>query len=205
MNYADNVNVTSMKTGASISAPVNETPVNESYMNLQAQSEQVEPVTPEEIIEPVRIKPYTFRKLNSTDLFPMIRIISKIGLDELTEAIDGDVIDNLLNTAKDKVKNVEDGTVEDDGVNEIVDETETTDDISFIVGVGAALKLANKILEHIPSCETEIYTLISRVSGMTVDEVKAVDIDIFLEMLMDFVMKEEFKSFFKAASKLLKR
>ena len=35
--------------------------------------------------------------------------------------------------------------------------------------------------------------------------VKALDLDVFMEMLIDFVTKEEFKSFFKVASKYIKQ
>ena len=40
---------------------------------------------------------------------------------------------------------------------------------------------------------------------MSVDAVKALDIDIFMEMLLDLVTKEEFKRFFKVASKYIKK
>ena len=132
-----------------------------------------------------RIKPYTFRKLNSTDLFPMIKLISKIGIDELTDVFEGDTIKGI--------------------VESVTKKEETSKGQEIIVGVGVALKLVNKIIEHIPSCETEIYTLLSRVSGMEVEDIKLLDLDVFMEMLLDFVMKDEFKDFFKVASKYIKR
>lgn len=173
--------------GVDNSTPITVNASNEACMSLDDVTEQ----------DVEFIKPYTLRKLNSTDLFPMIKIISKIGLDELTQVLEGNVIKDLFSKAKG-----EDAT-KDETEDEATDESKE-DKNQFIVGIGIALKLANKILEHIPSCEKEIYTLLSNVSGMTVEEVKELDLDVFLEMLMDFVMKDEFKSFFKVASKFIK-
>lgn len=162
-------------TNAVETTAVAENPLNKDYMSAQAHEKE---------------KPYTFRKLNSTDLFPMIKIISKIGIDELTQVFDGSVIKMLL------------GKAEQEGSEVDKDAEENS---QFIVGVGVALKVANKILEHIPSCEKEIYSLLAQVSGMNVETVKALDLDIFLEMIVDFVMKEEFSNFFKVASKYINR
>ncbi len=128
-------------------------------------------------------KPYTFRKLNSTDLFPMVKIISKIGLDELTQVFEGDILNSI--------------------VDRVEDEHSDRTHIEFLAGMNVVAKIANKILEHLPDCEKEIYSLLASVSGMTVLEIKGLDIDVFMEMIMDFVMKEEFKSFFKVASKYI--
>ena len=128
-------------------------------------------------------KPYTFRKLNSTDLFPMVKIISKIGLDELTQVFEGDILNSIV------------GRVE----NEHSDKKQ----MEFLAGMNVVAKIANKIFEHLPKCEKEIYSLLANVSGMTVIEVKSLDLDVFMEMILDFVMKEEFKSFFKVASKYI--
>lgn len=140
-------------------------------------------------------KQYQFRTLNSTDLFPMIKIISKIGIDELTQVFDGNLINGLINRAKDTTDEA-DGREGDAGTGQ----KET-----IIVGIGIALKLANKILEHLPCCENEIYTLLANVSAMDIEAVKALPLNIFLEMLLDFIMKDEFKSFFLVASKYIGR
>jgi len=161
--------------------PNTETAVNDDYMSSQTHSEGVEE----------RIKPYTFRKLNSTDLFPMITIISKIGLDELTSVFEGDALKEII---KKFMPNK----------NENADE-ESKKGNQVLVGINVTLKIVNKILEHIPTCETEIYTLLANVSGMNIQAVKALDLDVFMEMLIDFVTKEEFKSFFKVASKYIKQ
>lgn len=162
-----------------------ENTVNDGYMSSQTYSEAVEE----------RVKPYTFRKLNSTDLFPMITIISKIGLDELTSVFEGDAMKEIINKFMPK---------KNEQADEQKDE-ESKKGGQVLVGINVTLKIVNKILEHIPTCETEIYTLLANVSGMDIQAVKALDLDVFMEMLIDFVTKEEFKSFFKVASKYIKQ
>lgn len=169
-------------TGAVSSVPVTESTSNEAYMSAQAQSEP----------EQEEVKPYTFRKLSSPDLFPMLKIISKIGIDELSTVFDGDLIKNLMNKAREET-------------DAAADTEQATEKSQFVVGIGVAFKIANKILEHLPSCEGDIYSLLAGVSGKTVDEIKALDLDVFLEMIVDFICKDEFKNFFKVASKLHKR
>lgn len=178
-----------MNTGVDNSTPTAINPVNEAYMNAQAQPEQVAmPVAVEEQ------KPYVLRKLGAPDLFPMIKIISKIGIDELSTVLEGNFIQSIINDVrvKDAEQDAEQG------------EKKSSGDL-FQIGVGIALKLANKILEHIPSCENEIYMLLGNVSGLGVEGVKALDLDVFLEMIIDFIMKDEFKNFFKVASKYIKQ
>lgn len=169
------------ETSVENSTYAEETSSNEDYMSSQGTSDTVYEIAQKK----ERVKPYTLRKLNSTDLFPMIKIITKIGLDELTEVFEGDAIKQLI----DRVSSKED----------------TVEGKELIVGVGVALKLVNKILEHVPHCEAEIYTLLSRVSGMEVEEIKNFDIDIFMEMLLEFIMREEFTNFFRVASQYINR
>lgn len=130
------------------------------------------------------VKLYKFRKLNSTDLFPMIKLIAKIGIDELTEVFEGDSIKGIVESVSKKEKTIAGREI--------------------IAGVGVALKLVNKIMEHLPYCDNEIYILLSRVSGMSVDQIKILDIDVFMEMILEFVTKDEFKDFFKVASRYIK-
>lgn len=183
-----------MNTGVELSTPTAINPANEAYINAQAQPEQVAmPVAVEEQ------KPYVLRKLGAPDLFPMIKIISKIGIDELSTVLEGNFIQNIINDvrAKDAEQTEQTEQIEQG-------EKKSSGDL-FQIGVGIALKLANKILEHIPSCENEIYMLLGNVSGLGVEGVKALDLDVFLEMIIDFIMKDEFKNFFKVASKYIKR
>lgn len=188
MTYMNNENA---GVGNSTPIPVNAS--NEAYMNAQTQPEQaVTPVSVEET------KPYSFRKLSAPDLFPMIKIISKIGIDELSTVLEGNFVQNIMDDVRSK-------QAEQSEQNDAEQAEKKLGNELFQIGVGIALKIANKILEHIPSCESEIYMLLGSVSGLGVEGVKALDLDVFLEMIIDFIMKDEFKSFFKVASKYIKQ
>lgn len=179
----ENVNMSVFDSGVVNPTPTQENPVYEGYMSAQTVNNTVTPT-----VEPEIVKPYVFRTLNSTDLFPMIKIIGKIGLDELTAVFDGDALKAVIEKFKNKK-----------------DSTDGNADVPLLVGLNVSLKLVNKIIEHIPACESDIYALLAGISGMSIDAVKALDIDIFMEMLLDLVNKEEFKRFFKVASKYIKK
>ena len=74
-----------------------------------------------------------------------------------------------------------------------------------IISVGAevALELASVILTNLPKCEADIYQMLSQTSNLSVDDIKAPgNAVMFLEMVIDFIKKEEFRDFIKVVSKL---
>jgi len=129
-------------------------------------------------------KGYTLRALCSKDVFPMSKIISKVGINEFTKAFEGDDIKNLVESLQS-----EDGNL---------------DDAATIVGVSVALDIANTILGNLSSCEQDIYTLLSGLSGMTKKQIEELPLNTFLEMIVDVIKKDEFKGFFKVVSRLFK-
>ena len=132
-------------------------------------------------------KPYAFRKLSSVDVFLMAKIISKIGINEFTACFENDSIKEAIA----KVTNAERGTKE-------------ADTGASIVGVSVILELSNVILTNIPKCENEIYQLLSQTSDLKIEKIKKLDAAVFIEMVIDFIKKEEFKDFLKVVSKLFK-
>ena len=148
----------------------------------------------EEVIESAGVveqpeKAYTFRKLGAPDIFLMVKIIGKIGLNELKVLFETDGIQNMIVAAFAKEK----------------EESEDAESSFISVGASVILELANTILANLPKCETEIYQLLAQTSDKTVDEIKAPgNAVMFFDMLIDFIKKEEFKDFFKAASRLFK-
>ena len=129
-------------------------------------------------------KPYEFRRLKSTDVFLMSKIIGKIGVNEFTACFEKDEIKKMIATM----------TSEDS------DEFELTS----LVGIKVILEIANVILCNIPKCESEIIQMLSNVSGMKHKDVEELDVVVFTEMIIDFIKKEEFKDFIKVVSKLFK-
>jgi hypothetical protein len=127
------------------------------------------------------VKPYTFRKFNSTDVFPMFQILGKIGINEFTKCFEKDGIKELIASFN--------------GENEGIDS---------IVGMSVILEAVNVILGNLPKCENEIYDVLSRTSNLNKIEVKNLDLAVFTEMIIDFVQKDDFKDFFKVVSRLFK-
>lgn len=133
----------------------------------------------EEIME--QAKPYTFRKLETQDIFPMFKLLNKIGIRDLKE---NEGMKNVLfafmgGTAKGKVD-----------VNKI--------------GMDMFFELASLITENIPKCEAELYSLLASVANLKVDDIKKQSPAVTFEMIVDFIKKEEFKDFFSVALKLFK-
>lgn len=128
---------------------------------------------------------YTLRPLLSKDVFPMVKIISKIGINEFTKAFESEEIKQL--------------------VTAITSDKEKQDsDKLTLVGISVALDIGNTILGHIGSCENEIYAFLSNLSGMTQEELAELPINTFLEMLVDVFKKEEFRGFIGVVSKFIK-
>lgn len=131
----------------------------------------------------VNEKGYTLRALCSKDVFLMSKIISKIGINEFTKAFEGDDIKTLVAS---------------------FGEDKNLDDAATIVGVTVALDIANVILGNISSCEQEIYSLLSGLSGMIKKDIENLPMNVFFEMVIDVIKKDEFKDFFKVVSRLFK-
>lgn len=125
---------------------------------------------------------YTFRRLNSTDIFLMTKIIGKIGINEFTACLEKDTVKQMIDrlTGKEPTGN------------------------ATMVGISVMLEIANVVIGNLSRCEGEIYQLLANVSGMTVKQVKEMDAVTFFEMIVDFVTKDEFKDFIKVVSKRFK-
>lgn len=133
-------------------------------------------------------KPYHFRKLGAPDMFLMCKIIKAIGINEFMACVQGDSLKQLLKTLTDK------------GGDAIKD-----DSMVMLGALAGTLEIANVIIGNLPRCENEIYQMLSQVSGMDIEEIKAPgNAVMFFEMVIDFVKKEEFKDFIKVVSKLFK-
>ena len=134
-------------------------------------------------------KPYTFRRLNSTDIFAMSKLVSKIGIRDFGKAFEGSGIANLVSLIENKSED------DKEAVPEKALET---------LGINAVLNIADIIFDKLYKCKNEIYTLLSRVSGLSVTEIQNFEPAVFAEMIIDFCKKEELTDFISAVSKLTK-
>ena len=126
-------------------------------------------------------KPYTFRRLETKDIFPMFKLLNKIGLKELK---DNESLKNIMFVFMGGTMN---GKVD---VNKI--------------GMDIFLELACLITECVPKAEAEFYTLLSQTSDRSVKDIEKQEPAVTFEMILDFIKKEEFSDFFSVVLKLFK-
>jgi hypothetical protein len=139
----------------------------------------------------VEQKPYTLRDLCGRDIFPMSRIISKIGIDRVKEAFNQDDIKAMVKSA-----NRQKG--EDDS-----DDAPVSDDVVTSVGMSIVLSITQIALAHMSDCESEIYDFLASLSGMKAEDIAALPIETFAGMVVEVFQKPEFSNFIKVVSKLL--
>ena len=139
----------------------------------------------EQVTEPTEQKPYTLRALCAKDVFPMVKIIRKIGLKDIGKAFDPDEIKAITESVSEE-------------------ENATVDSIAETVGIAVVLKIVDVILENLEAAEQEIFGFLGGLAGMTADEVGSLPMDVFFEMLMDTFQSKEFVGFMKVVSRFLK-
>ena len=127
-------------------------------------------------------KLYTLRDMNADDLFVVLKIINKIGVREVR---------NCFNSAE--VKKAISGN--DGGVNE---------EMTAAIGLHVMMELAGLIIEHLPECKDEIYCFLGSLSGMKAEEVAALPMGTFFDMVMDVLKHPNFNDFFQRVVGLFK-
>lgn len=141
--------------------------------------------------ETINTRPYEFRTLGAEDVFPMVNIISKIGIKEFKALFEGDGLKGIMSGVIGDAKKKAGG--------EKLDEASVAS-----LGASVFLELASIVLCNLPKAEKDIFQLLSNTSNLSVDEIKKLSLADFTEMLIDFFKKEEFKDFMKVVSKLFK-
>lgn len=149
---------------------------------------------------------YSFRRLSAEDLFLMMTIIKKIGLKEFKTCFEGETVQKLAAAFKgaDSAENAEQAADNAGGTESAADGAYSTDKAIMEVGFAVGFDLLDTLLGNLPKCEKDIYTLLSRASGMPEHYIKA-DAVLFTEMLMDFLKKPEFPDFIKVVLKSFNR
>ena len=125
---------------------------------------------------------YEMRNLQATDIFSVVKILNGIGLKNVKEAINFEEINKIRK-----------GLTEDNA-----------DVITSQVGLNVVMSLATVIIENLPKIENDLYNFIGSVIDMKPKDVAKMDMGDFMEVLVTIIQKEEFKDFFKRASKLIK-
>ena len=150
----------------------------------------------EAIIESVQhdmeaaVKPYKFRPLCGEDVFPMFKIISKIGVKEFNACFENDGIKHLIAGMMGEKMKQADEAGEDPSVS--------------VTYISVILEVADVLFTNIAKCENEVFQMLSRTSNLSVEQVKKLPLAQFTEMVIDFIKKDEFRDFIKVVSKLFK-
>lgn len=147
---------------------------------------QAVPTQVTEAIEQAEPKMYEIRSLNARDIFPMTKIIRKIGLKDFGKCFEPEEIKAITDTFSEN------------------SEEKSMEDLAEIVGVSVVLKIVDIILEHLPDAGEEVFAFIAGLIGRTKDEVAMLPMDVFFELVVDVFKRKEFVGFMKAVSRLVK-
>lgn len=140
-------------------------------------------------------KTYELRELQADDLFVVINIVRKIGINEFKACFQSEEVKAaILNMAKHT----------DEGEDESADDS--ADDSADVVsiGVSVAFNIASILLANIGKCKDDIYALLANLSGLKVKDIAKLPAKTFMCMVTDLVKKKEFADFFQEATKFLK-
>ena len=129
---------------------------------------------------------YEMRSLQASDIFSVVKILNGIGLNNVKEAINIEEINNIRKTM-----------VEDNS-------EDNSEKVYSQVGVKVVMSIATVILENLPKVENDLYTFVGSVIGVKAKDVAKMDMGEFMDLLIAIIQKEEFKDFFRRASKLIK-
>lgn len=126
-------------------------------------------------------KPYELRKLKSTDLFLVLNLVKKIGIATFADA------------------------VVDDGFKQIFTGTEDKTEEDYANVGKTVFNIIQLIIERLTDCQNEIYDLLEAVSNLNRQQLEDLDMDVFMEMVVELVGKDEFRQLFTRVVSLLNK
>lgn len=125
-------------------------------------------------------KQFELRQLNSTDIFPFSKILSKLGIRD---------IKSCFNTPE---------------VRNKIAEGNKTNDMAMEVGAEIVFDIVGLMMENLYKIEDDLYKFLAGVSNLTENELRELSPADFTEIIIVLVQKKEFMDFFKVVSKLFK-
>lgn len=127
-------------------------------------------------------KGYTLRSLMADDIFPMMNIISKIGIKKFKACFDTEEVRKAISSLAAKNKGVE-----------VAPEDEV--DVERI-GMLIMIDVADILISNLSQCKDDIYVLLAQMSGKTCDEIAKLPLRTFIGMIKDVLQKDNFADFF---------
>ena len=122
------------------------------------------------------------RKLQSSDLFRMVKIINGIGFKTIKDSINVDEINKLRKSMTE----------------------ENTDEITSQVGVSVVMSILGVVIENLPKVENDVYEFCGSVAGIKPKDVSKMEMGEFMDLLVAIFKMDGFKDFFSRASKLIR-
>lgn len=139
---------------------------------------------------------YKLRKLCADDIFPMVNIISKIGIENMADCFDAKEMADIMNSVG--------STLDEADGKESSDNNAMADVLTKQIGIKVIMKLVGLLLKNLGKIKRELYQFLAGLSGMTEKEIAALPLGTFTQMIVDVFKKEEFSDFFQVVSGLLK-
>ena len=122
------------------------------------------------------------RKLQSSDLFRMVRIINGIGFKTIKDSINIDEINKLRKGMTD----------------------ENADEVTSQVGVSVVMSILGVVVENLPKVENDVYEFCGSVAGIKPKDVAKMEMGEFMDLLVAIFKMDGFRDFFSRASKLIR-
>lgn len=122
------------------------------------------------------------RKLQSSDLFRMVRIINGIGFKTIKDSINVDEINKLRKGMTD----------------------ENTDEVTSQIGVSVVMSILGVVIENLPKVENDVYEFCGSVAGIKPKDVSKMEMGEFMDLLVAIFKMDGFRNFFSRASKLIR-
>ncbi len=126
-----------------------------------------------------RIDELELRPLKATDIAPVCKIISAIGIKEFRGCFEGERVKSLLKSLS------VGGNVES-------------------VGIGVMFEIAGVITQNIPRADMEIQKFAASVSGMSVNDIQNMSFTDYVDLIIRIVKKDEFRDFFSRVARLFR-
>ena len=134
------------------------------------------------IKEEAQPKKWQFRELRSKDIFLMLPVLKKIGINNIKKCFSGDIVKGIVADHK--------GEEYDKQVDAAT--------------YGAMLEFVQILIEGLDGCEDALYNLLAHTSNLTREEIENLSLVELPLMIIDFVKKDEFKDFLKVAQSYIK-
>ena len=135
---------------------------------------------------------FELRELKSKDIFPMVKILRKIGFKELKDKLNVDNIKNIMQVFIEQ--EIPEGQEEE--------QTNKGEDMASYVGFNIVAEILDVILSNLEYCEQDIYKFLAGLTDMKEKDIAELPMVTFAELIVAVIQKEEFKDFFKVVSKL---